>query len=162
MMKKKWMLWVVLLIAAGVRAEEEVTPVSETVITSDRLTFDYDDKFAHFEGHVLVNDPQMQLKCERLTVRFEESGKVSWLGAEGGVIIIQEDKRALAEKVTHDVESGEFVLTGSPKVYRGKDLLQGDTIRYWRGENRMICEPRARLTIHIGEDAAGETILKGK
>ena len=159
----KAVLWLMLAFsAAGLCAEEAAEAVSETVITSDKLTFDYDDKFALFEGNVLVKDPQMQIECGKLIVRFEESGKVSWLEAQTAVTIISEDKRALAEKVTHDVESGEFVLTGSPKVYRGHDLLQGDTIRYWRGENRMVCEPRARLTIHIDKDSANDTILKGK
>lgn len=161
-MKKAVLFMMLVLAAVSLRADEAAQPVSETVITSDKLTFDYDDHFARFEGHVFVDDAQMQLRCDKLTVRFEESGKVSWLEAEGAVNIIQEDRRALAEKVTHDVESGEFVLTGSPKVYRGEDVLQGETIRFWRGENRVVSEPRARLTIHIGNDKAGDTILRGK
>ncbi len=135
----------------------------ETTITSDKLVFDYDDGYALFDGNVVVKDVDLQLTCGKLKVRFEETGKVSWLEAETAVTIQQDDKRATADKVVHDVESGEFVLTGSPKVYRGTDMLQGDTIRYWRGENRMICEPRAKLTVHISGDASlDEKILKGK
>lgn len=161
-MKKTIVLLGLFFAAAVLRAQEAPEPHSETVITSDKLTFDYDDKFVLFEGNVLVHDAQMQLECGKLTVRFEESGKVSWLEAETAVTISQEDKRAMADKVTHDVESGEFVLIGSPKVYRGNDVLQGDTIRFWRGENRMVCEPRARLTIHMDNKSAGDRILKGK
>jgi lipopolysaccharide export system protein LptA len=148
--------------AEDAASEKMPEPSVETVITSSKLTFDQDDRFALFEGSVFVNDPQMQLKCDNLLVRFEESGKVNWLEAVGAVTISQDDKRAVAERLTHDVESGEFVLTGSPKVYRGQDVLQGDTIRFWRGENRMVCEPKARLTIQLNAESVDKTILKGK
>ncbi len=34
-----------------------------TVVTSDKLTFDYIKKFALFENNVVVNDPRLQLSC---------------------------------------------------------------------------------------------------
>jgi lipopolysaccharide export system protein LptA len=173
---RKYLFLLIPMLASGLYAQEPVAidaaelvvtenvpkPSVETVISSSKLTFDQDDRFALFEGSVFVNDPQMQLKCDKLLIRFEESGKVNWLEALGAVTISQDDKRAVAERLTHDVESGEFVLTGSPKVYRGQDVLQGDTIRFWRGENRMVCEPKARLTIQLNAESVDKTILKGK
>ena len=169
---KKTLFLVMTAMVSGLWAQEPVEavsadektpePKSETVITSTKLTFDQDDRFALFEGNVFANDVQMQLRCDKLLIRFEETGKVSWLEALGAVTINQEDKRAEADRVTHDVESGEFVLTGSPKVHRGKDVLQGTKIRFWRGDNRMICEPEAKLTIQLNAGSKEKTILKGK
>ena len=70
MMKNTVGLLLLVLGAVALRAEEAAKPTQETVITSDKLTFDYDDKFAQFEGNVFVNDPQMQIKCDKLLVRF--------------------------------------------------------------------------------------------
>ena len=160
---EKMSLYAIALSAISFKITSAENARGETTITSDKLVFDYDDGYALFDGNVIVKDVDLQLTCKKLKVRFEETGKVSWLEADGAVIIQQDDKRATAEKVMHDVTSGEFVLTGSPKVYRGTDMLQGETIRYWRGDNRMVCEPRAKLTVHIdGGSSIDETILKGK
>jgi len=136
---------------AAAQVVEPARPVeAETVITSDRLTFDYEERFALFEGAVRVTDPQMEMTCARLTVRFDaESGQVSWIQAEEQVRIVQEDKKAIAGRATFDVQSGEFVLEENPRVLRGRDMLEGEVIRYWRGENRMVCEPRAKLTVFV-------------
>ncbi len=45
-----------------------------TVITADKLTFDYLKKFAQFENNVVVNDPRLQLRANKLTIIFTEAG----------------------------------------------------------------------------------------
>ena len=40
-----------------------------------------------------------------------------------------------------------IILTGKPQVTRDQDVLTGDKITFWRNENRMIVEPRARLVL---------------
>ncbi len=132
-----------------------------TVITSDKLTYDAQAFFAVFEGNVVVSDPSMKMKSERLTVRFNETNEVENILAEGRVVMSQADKRAWAAKATYDLTTGKIVLEGSPRVMRGKDLLLGDTITFWRDENRMVCEPRARLIIYPEKGGARERITGG-
>ena len=54
-----------------------------TVITADKLTFDYIKKFALFENNVVVNDPRLQLSANRLTIVFTEDGGAQTIKAEG-------------------------------------------------------------------------------
>ena len=58
-----------------------------TVVTADKLTFDYTQKFALFDGNVLVNDPRMQLSAQRLTIIFTEHGGAQTVKAEGKVLV---------------------------------------------------------------------------
>ena len=44
-----------------------------TVVTADKLTFDYIQKFALFENNVQVNDPRLQLSANRLTIVFRRT-----------------------------------------------------------------------------------------
>ncbi|MBU0679659.1 MAG: hypothetical protein KJ626_16275 [Verrucomicrobia bacterium] len=147
---------VLVLMLAGVSAGPAQTEVAKdsdsadaevTVINSDKLTFDYEQQYAKFEDNVVVVDPTMTLKADILTVRFNEKSEAKSIVAVGHVRIEQEDKTATSGKATYDVDSGMIVLTEDPKVWRGQDTLTGDKITFWRDQNKMVCEPRARLVL---------------
>ena len=129
--------------AKKAEGEEEVT-----VITSDKLTADYKQHFALFEGHVVVTDPQMQLTSEKMTVTFDNNNKIKFIKAEGKVNIRQDDRLAKADVGTYDLETGKIVLTGNPRVTRGKDVLEGEVITMFRNESRLLVYPRARLVVY--------------
>ncbi len=130
-----------------------------TVVTSERLTFDYKQKFALFEEHVVVTDPQMQLTSDKLLVVFDANNAVQSLKAEGSVTIRQADKVATSNVATYDVASGKIVLTGKPRVRRGRDLLEGEIITFWRNENRMVVYPQARLFIYPEKGGSNDPLL---
>lgn len=140
--------------ARGADAGDLEDAADLTVITSDKLTFDYQQHFAYFQDNVVVVDPEMKLLADRMTVTFSGSNKVTEIKAEGRVYIIQEDKQARSDVAIYNVQQGVIVLTGKPQVTRGKDILTGDKITFWRDQNKMIVEPRARLVIHPQDGTA--------
>jgi len=143
---------------AAAPAESEIT-ADVTVITSDRLTFDYKKKYALFEQNVVVTDPELKLTSDRLTVVFDDKGKPTNIKAEGNVVLSQADKNAKAMVATYDVATGKIVLAGKPRVSRGRDILEGDVITFWRDENRMVCQPQARLVIYPDRDGSKSSLL---
>jgi len=130
-----------------------------TVVTSERLTYDAQKQYALFENDVVVVDPQLKLSADKLTLWFDENGEAESIKAEGTVEISQEDKRALADVATYHVESGKIVLTGNPRVTRGRDLLQGETITFWRDHDKLVCEPEARLIIYPQKGGARDRLF---
>lgn len=150
----RWMMMVVLgaalaCMAGAAEPSGKASSVDDvTVITSDRLTFDYKAKRAMFEQNVIVTDPEMQLAADRMTVQFDENGKVTFIKAEGRVTITQADKTAQAGMATYDVQSGKIILAVKPRVTQGRDTLEAEVITFWRDENRMVCQPQARLVIY--------------
>ena len=120
-----------------------------TVVTADKLTFDYIKKFALFENNVVVNDPRLQLSANKLTIIFTEDGGAQTIKAEGKVLMTQGDKKARADVATYDVVSGKIVLAGGPpQVMQGRNILEGEVITFWRDEQRLECKPRARLVVY--------------
>lgn len=150
MMRRFFCIASLVLLAGATARTEEPTPAPEdlTVITSERLTFDYKAHYALFEENVVVVDPQMKIFADKMTVVFDDSNKAKTITAEGRVNIIQDDKKARSDKATYEVATGKIVLTGSPRVTRGKDILTAETITFWRDDNKMLCEPKARLIIY--------------
>lgn len=143
------------LLAAGMTAGAQAPAAAPsladednlTVITSDKLTFDYQKQFALFERNVIVIDPEMRLYADRMTVRFGSDNRMSEIKAEGRVYIVQADKEARADLAIYNMLQGVIILTGKPQVTRGQDILTGDKITFWKNEDRMIVEPRARLVL---------------
>lgn len=131
-----------------------------TVITSDKLTFDYMKQYAFFEKNVVVVDPQMKIFADTMMVLFDSDNKAKNIKAEGNVIIVQEDKRARAAVAEYNVETGVITLTGEPMVTQDKNILTGDVIKFFRDENRVKVEPRSRLVIYPEGDSRRESLFR--
>ncbi|MBN1671332.1 MAG: hypothetical protein JXR37_09880 [Kiritimatiellae bacterium] len=144
----------------GAEAEFGADATNRTVITSDRLVFDYQGRQAVFEGNVLVEDPQMRVKADTLTVVFLEQNQIKTITAEGHVRLHQADMVALGQKAVYEVPEGRLVLTGEPRIRRGNDVLSGETITFLRAENKVICEPNARLIVYPGEMGSLDDLFK--
>ncbi|MDZ4198531.1 MAG: LptA/OstA family protein [Kiritimatiellia bacterium] len=132
----------------------------KTVITADRLEYDGVNLIVRFENNVVVEHPNLQLKADRVTAHFQTNQTVRLILAEGKVEIQREDFRAWAGRAAYNAETGEIVLEDSPRVARGRDTLTGEKITFWRDENRMVCEPQARMDIHPGKEL-NENRLRG-
>ena len=132
-----------------------------TVVTADKLTFDYIKKFALFEGRVQVNDPRLQLSSDRLTIVFTEDGGAQTIKAEGKVLLTQGDKKARSDVAVYDVPTGKIVLSGGPpQVMQGRNILEGEVITFWRDEQRLECMPRARLVVYSEDFGDADDFFK--
>ena len=124
-----------------------------TVITSEKLTFDYKRNHAVFEENVVVLDPGMELTADKLAAWFNEDGDGQLIKAEGRVRIIQDDKMATAGEAVYDLANDKITLTDGPRLQRGKHFLEGQTITYWRKQELLVCEPQSHLVIFPDEDS---------
>ena len=138
----------------------EASPTA-TVVTADKLTFDYIKKFALFEGRVQVNDPRLQLSSDRLTIVFTEDGGAQTIKAEGKVLLTQGDKKARSDVAVYDVPSGKIVLSGGPpQVMQGRNILEGEVITFWRDQQRLECKPKARLVVYSEDFGNSDKFFK--
>jgi lipopolysaccharide transport protein LptA len=132
---------------AGVVSGDRTT--NQTVITSRHLLFDYRRSIAMFEGDVVVVDPQMRIFSDRLIAVFGESNNVQTVTALDNVRIFTGDRQGTCERAIYRVPLGEVLLTGSPVLWREKDVLKGDRITFWTDREVVLCEP-GELTLSPG------------
>lgn len=156
-------LWLVLagLTAAAVESQAEIPAGTGevTVVTSDRLTFDNQQRYARFEGNVVVEDPRLRIMADWLEIRFDENNRASIITARGSVRIEQEETVATAGEAVYEVGPGRIVLKIAPRVRRGNDLLEGEEIVFWRDRNKLVCGPSARLVIYREEGGVEDLLL---
>lgn len=146
-------------LCAGLAGSDLLAATNEpTTVTSDRLQVDYAGNFGTFEGNVLVTDPRLALRADKMIVFFGDTNVVAASGAtnttrsvqriiaEGGVVIQQDKKKATSERAEYIVREGKVVLTGNPRVESPDGIVAGKTITLWHGQQKMDVESDATET----------------
>lgn len=149
---------------AAMMKSKPVDDDAVTVITSDRLFYDYKQKFALFQTNVVVVDPRIKITADQMSVFFDETNRVQAIRCEGRVRISQEDKTARSDLATYDIRSGEIILTGGkPEVVSGRNVMTGDPIIFNRDSNTVNVPgttERPRLIIAPGQGGGATDLLK--
>jgi lipopolysaccharide export system protein LptA len=102
---------------------------SEVEIKADKLQIDAENRQAVFTGHVRFSYEEVQFRCERLLIRYDEQGAPLFLTATGKVTIRQQGTLAEAARAEMTVKTGVVVLSGNPRVVRDRNTLSGKTVR---------------------------------
>ncbi len=142
-----WITGVMLMVARVVCAVSPAGGGGETVITSDTLLFDYQQRMCVFEGNVVVREPRVRMESQKLHVFFDASNNVESVVATEAVKVTQEDRVATCGRAVYTAGNGAIVMTLNPVLTRGRDQLQGDEIRIYVHSEKVIASPAARLVV---------------
>jgi lipopolysaccharide export system protein LptA len=161
---KKWMglTWIgtaALMMAGGLQAAEPAAApeAKRTEITAAHLLFDYEKMQAVFDGNVVVQDPSMRLESDKLHVVMDQvSQQITTAKASGNVKIIEKDRVATGDQAEYNAREGKLVLTGNATVQRGREVLRGSTITFYRADNRIdVVRPTMILFPEKGQSLQG-------
>lgn len=120
-------------------------------ISTDRMEVDDQAREVSLVGNVNVTWQGFVLTADKALVNYREirgsSGDeealeqvVTLIQALGNVKITLDSRVALADKAVYDAAAKVITLTGSPRVWRGKDYLTGDRIKVYLEEDRSVVE----------------------
>ena len=158
------------LLLAGVARASTNEP---TVINSDRMQSDYVSNVGTFEGNVVVIDPRLTLRADKMTVFFGGTNNivngitnqvraVQRIISTGAVEIHQDQKKATCDQADYLASDDKAILTGNPKVETPDGVVTGKKITLWHGKERMDVESdltdtnRTRLLIYPEEQRKEE------
>jgi lipopolysaccharide transport protein LptA len=128
-----------------------------TIITADHLHGDYAHNVGTFEGNVLVVDPRLTVRADKMTVFFGATNVLTTVGtttttnttrsvqkiiADGAVVMTTPDnKKSNSEHAEYTAGDGKVVLTGGhPRAESADGVVTGDKITFWRDSQRMDVE----------------------
>ena len=123
-MKTKLLLWSIFFAVAVMGAaqlaqpDKKALPRKPTQIESDRAEFDLNTRRAIYLGHVKVDDPDIKLQCEQMTVDLPpegapEGGRPTNVLAEVNVIIDFTYNRGETGHATGDRAVYHYAVTGA-------------------------------------------------
>ncbi|MEI8062478.1 MAG: LptA/OstA family protein [Verrucomicrobiota bacterium] len=139
-----------------------------TVINSDRMQSDYVSNVGTFEGNVVVIDPRLTLRADKMTVFFggtnnivndvtNQVRSIQRITSTGAVEIHIDQKKATCDNADYIASDEKAILTGNPKVETPDGVVTGKKITLWHGKERMDVESdvtdtnRTRLIIYPEE-----------
>jgi len=137
---------------------EAVAGTNKTVITANRLTFDYERRVALFEENVVVTDPNITMESDSLNVVFERAGGVESVTAVGNVRMSYGGRQGSCRKAIYLAREGQLILLGDAELKRGRDSVKGNRIIFWIAEDRMTCEPGSLV---VYSDEAHAAVMPG-
>ena len=123
-----------------------------TEIRGNRLIYEERGRTVELVGSARVRDPRAALNCDEIRLNLKPDHEIDWIEARGEVIIQSDDRKALADRATYHADEGKFTLEGEPKVKQGQNVMTGERIKFWLEPRRMVCEPNARVLLHLDEE----------
>jgi lipopolysaccharide export system protein LptA len=139
-------LW--LLASPGQSAVAKDDPVR---IVSDSLEAYQQQQKVIFIGHVVAKQGELTIRGDQMTVFYLKqekpesnegslAGKIDRVVVDGNVHITQKKVVARGEHVVYFSEENKVVLTGQPRVEKGKDFIQGDKITLFLDSEKSVVE----------------------
>ena len=140
------------LLFSGLSHGQAATPKDAPVhIVSDRLEAYQQQQKVIFIGNVVAKQGELTIRGDRMTIFYLEeknpqpneeglAGKVDRIEVDGGVHISQKEIVATGEHVVYFNEENKIILTGKPRVERGKDSIQGEKITLFLDTEKSVVE----------------------
>ena len=109
-----------------------------TLVTSDKLEFDYKNNVALFDGRVNVKDPEFTLKADRMIIFLEKTNDVQRVACTGNVRMTSDDIVIVCGKATYTRVNAHVLLEDEPVVTKGGQRLTGESIDVWLDDSRVV------------------------
>lgn len=128
------------------------SPVS---IDADSMELRQKERLVVFTGAVSARRDDLSIQADRVEVKMQEKGEeVESIRSSGNVRIKKGELLASGREGIYDVGADLITLTGEPKVWRGRDAVEGERILLHISDERVEVE-RARAIMYPS-DKQGE------
>jgi len=138
-------------------------------ITSNRLEADDAALTVTFIGQVKAVQGETTLYCDRMVVHYlksdapagaeetEATREISQINAYGHVRLIRGDQKAYGREGVYEVVGSRVILTGSPKLTQGDNVITGDKVIVYLDEDRAEVEGGVQGVEAVITPASSET-----
>ncbi len=136
------------LCSSGVRAGSLMNDIQESGkqtkpidITSSQLEANLKSHIIVFKGNVIAKQGDVVLYCDTLTAYYDAKDKnITMIVATGDVKITKKDMIATGTQAVFDNVSKLLTLTGSPRIWQAKNIIEGTKIIFHLGTDKIFVE----------------------
>jgi lipopolysaccharide transport protein LptA len=128
-------------------------------IHSDRLIVHQKERQAEFFGHVVTNQKNLLVRCEKLVITYAgakdpdlKEGEIARMEFSGGVDIEQKNRKGFCQDATYERPAGRLICIGDPWVSEGGSRIKGERIEYLVNIDEVkVVKPRALIQVPAEE-----------
>ena len=131
-------------------------------IYADRFNFDYGSNLITYSSQVRVEDPQMDLACETLTLTRTTNGALGRIVADQNVKILgkADQSRAFGDRAVYLAEDDLVVLSGQDARWQDREREgRAGTFTFDRKQNTLRAERRAWMKLPGGAGGSSDWLL---
>ena len=131
------------------------TPGEPLDISADSMHFESDVAHIVFENNVRLKQSGLDLRCHKLTLDSDGEGGLEGFVAEGALEIERAGLKIKAMRAEYNHAARRLILSGSPQVGRGADLLRGERISIDFASGAITVE-KAQARVNIRQAGKSE------
>lgn len=110
-------------------------------ITSSQLEANLKSHIVTFTGNVVAKQGDVVLYCDTLIAYYDSKNRdITKIVATGDVKITRKDMIATGNEAVFDNINKLLTLTGSPRVWEGKNMIEGTKIVLYIGTDKIFVE----------------------
>lgn len=110
-------------------------------ITSSQLEANLKSHVVVFSGNVVAKQGNVVLYCNKLTAYYDEKNKsITRIIATGDVKITRKDMIATGNEAVFDNVNKLLTLSGSPRMWQAKNIIEGTKIVFYLGTDKVFVE----------------------
>lgn len=166
-MKKILIAFLLMLALAGEASGQSPKPATEVAfsgfsweqgevveINADKMSLALSERQADFNGNVMVKKGKSQIYCDKLSVKYLESGQIDWLKAANSVKLVEGKSFATGDELEYQKSKNTIWLRGEPKLVSEGQMVLGDQMAFDLSRNRLlVSNPRIQFQKEKNEPA---------
>lgn len=117
--------------------QKEKSPLK---IKADHMKYDETGSIIYFTGNIKVDDGQMKVNSDLMTVKLDKENNPSLIVCEKNVVIRKDTLTAYSDRAEYFVAEEKVVLTGNPRIEKinskgEKEEMSGKEIIFYKNTN---------------------------
>lgn len=124
----------------------------QSIITARSISLNAELSMGFFNGDVILDDPEISMRADVVSVTFGEINQIKRIAAKGDVEMVQSGRSGRCQKAYYLGTEKVIVMIGDAYIKLVDDELSGDEIIYWINEDKVKCY-NTRLIAQMGPDA---------
>jgi lipopolysaccharide export system protein LptA len=117
-------------------------------ITSKTMEADNKRNLVTFKGDVVVKQEDIVIFSDTMKVSYEPEGGINKVEASGNVKMSQENRIATGKKLVFYNSEQKIVMTGSPKIWQGDNLISCEKVTVLLEDNKIVFEGKVDSIIY--------------
>lgn len=108
-----------------------------------------------FIGNVHAVYGEMTVDAERIELTYDPDSKkenkkdnIKSMVAKGNVRLVEKQRKAWAENMVYEGETGMITLTGNPKIKQLDNIIAGDLIKMFVNDEKVTIEGSVKAVIN--------------
>ena len=134
----------------GATQQDTSLPVE---VSAETLSVSQKDGSALFTGDVIIGQGEMRLSAPRVLVFYtDDQSAIERLEATGGVVLVNGDQAAEAERADYQVNVGTIRMTGNVLLTQGANTLVSEEMDVDLEAGTAVMNGRVRTVFQSGDD----------